>query len=215
MGAFRRNDGPPLHWSVRRRWGDVRGRHWCTCKPTRRSVDPAECQGVPFSGLALPFGTPSLLLVQVYRVLISCIHTQRWAHQNAEATAGVSKVCLCVRVYACERACETVCDLCTGDECMSSTSVCSGIKGVMKPTSSKWRRSETRALIQIWLKQRPVCVRPQRLSSSRTQKDSNNTSSAAEHNQQAHNGAVNKEDVSASLFSSQQENGFRVPLRGQ
>lgn len=111
-----------------------------------------------------PFETAALVAAEVYRVLISCIHKQRRAHQNAEACRKPQQgwaecvcvwvcVLVCVRTCVCAASCtcgcfevcarETECDLCAGmSACVRDTSVCSCIKSKKKQKKKNPQQSQ-------------------------------------------------------------------------
>lgn len=154
------------------------------------------------------------------------------SHSRGERSMSV-RVCLCAsftHVSSDVRARETECDLCTGmQECVCKTPVCvpaPKLKKKANPTIWKCRytseqQTEASQTLQILQKLTvfPPKIRtfvvPPHICMHST--GANNTAETAEHKQQQpHNEAVNKDDVSTSLcFPANKQNGFRTPFRGK
>lgn len=202
-----------------------------------------------------PFETAALVAAEVYRVLISCIHKQRRAHQNAEACRKPQQGwaecvcgCVCVSVCAHVRVCcilymrvfRCVCTrnrvwFVRRDECVRARHQCvflyqkqkkhkkkthnnlkmkihieAASRGLTTATNSTWTESLFFPRIGTFVALPHICMHGT---------GANNTSEkTAEHRQQQqpHNEAVNKEDVSTSLcFPANKQNGFRTPFMGK
>lgn len=70
----------------------------CRMEPARPRLSAGATQSL---ASPQPFVTAALVVARVYRVLISCIHKQRWAHQDAEACGTPQqgwavRLCVCV-----------------------------------------------------------------------------------------------------------------------